>query len=170
MQQLICHPRTYTTIPELDQPPSHLRSCAIAKRVMQRLHPLCSRFAVRSYCSCSCWSQRLADRNHRSHFGSRYKWGCCGYAGLFLQARAQFCISSMCFVHFCVAQVDFVGDFSTLYNSLHPSFTEHGGAPGLYVGRRRMRVRSVIQRATFLAFSYIVATSNEDWRRLCASL
>ena len=33
-----------------------------------------------------------------------------------------------------------------------------------------MRVGSVIQRATFLAFPYIVATSKEDRRRLRASL
>ena len=30
---------------------------------------------------------------HRSHFGSRYNSGCCGYAGLFLaHAHVQFCV------------------------------------------------------------------------------
>ena len=36
----------------------------------------------------SCYSNALGalalSRHHRSHFGSRYKLGCCGHAGLFV--------------------------------------------------------------------------------------
>jgi len=46
--------------------------------------------------TCRCWVILMENKCHRSHFGSRYKLGCCGHASLFgrvrIPARALLCV------------------------------------------------------------------------------